>query len=135
MVHAWSIAGGATSSPNLLARAASSSRYTGLRSSSASTQCRIIGRLTASGASAGIADPSGWPTNSSSRGRSGSTSVVVTAARLLHGRSLRGARMLTVVGDEVQLPVGLEDRDLDGTQVLDPLLARRFVNLVEGQAL
>ena len=87
-VHVCSIAGGATIPPKRVF-AAASSRYTGLRSSNASTQCRIIGRLTGSGAT--IGRPIGFPTYVSSRSRTSSFSD-----SLIAGSTLRAPQSKTI---------------------------------------
>src|SRR5271155_685379 len=63
IVQVCSITGGETMPPNRDLAANSGSRYTGFMSSSAYAQCRIIGWLTGSGATEGLAlPPVGWPT-------------------------------------------------------------------------
>lgn len=65
MVQACVIEAGATIPGRPVARAASSSRWTGLRSPIASTQWRIIGTLTGSGP--GVGGRTSRPANSISR--------------------------------------------------------------------
>ena len=69
MVQVWSIIGGATIPPKRVPAAKSPSVYTGLASSNAAAQCRIIGSFTGSGPGTGPAGSSGDPTRASSAAR------------------------------------------------------------------